>query len=66
MKAMKVGDLVQKVWGEIRPEWDGAVGLVVEISRPPGRWETALVEYPFGQRWFLIGELCVLSALEAA
>jgi hypothetical protein len=39
---------------------------VVNISRPPGKWETALIEYPFGQRWFLIGELRVISALEAA
>ena len=42
---MKVGDLVQKRWGQIEPFQQGTTGLVVDIDGIPGA-EFIVVLYP--------------------
>ena len=42
---MKVGDLVQKRWGQIDPFQQGTTGLVVDVDGIPGA-EFIVVLYP--------------------
>ena len=54
---MKVGDIVVKRTGKIKPEENGVPGLLVSLDRHDTGWPTATVMYSFGFRTFLQHDL---------